>query len=512
MMEHIAFLGGDGYLGGMLKILDTPQIRALDAYTIRQTPIASIDLMERACEAFVAWFIEHYDPTTNVGVVCGTGNNGGDGLGIARILMEASYAVNVWVVRGPAPETADFKTNLGRLKGKIPVHDFPEGANETIFKGCDVLVDGIFGSGLSRPAEGIYAQAIRAINLSSATRIAIDIPSGLFADRHSAGEIIKADYTLTFQLPKLAFMFPENHAFVGAWELADIGLSRAFIKESKTPYHYLDRRGVRKLHRKRSTFDHKGNYGRALLIAGGYGKMGACILAARAAMRAGVGLLTVHVPKQGYPIIQSAVPESMAMVDDHEKQFTTPPDLDGFDVIGIGPGIGQAAETREAFGKVLSSGKPMVIDADALNILGAHHEMLQLVPPGSILTPHPKEFERLAGSWRDDFERLEKQIKLAGDMQCVIVLKGAHTSIASPDGGTYFNSTGNPGMGTGGSGDVLTGMLTGLLAQKYSSRDAAILGVYLHGLSGDHAAHDKGMDSLIASDLVDYLPSAYRDL
>ncbi len=506
------FLSVDGYLREMLKILDVQQVKALDEYTIRQTPIASIGLMERACEAFVAWFIERHDPTTKVGVVCGTGNNGGDGLGIARILLEASYSVTVWVVRGPVSESDDFRMNLSRLKGKVTVHDFPDDSNKAIFKGYDVLLDSIFGSGLSRPAEGSYAQAIRAMNGSSAIRIAIDIPSGLFADRHSEGEIVKADYTITFQLPKLAFMFPENHPYVGDWKAVDIGLSRPFIKEAKTPYYYLNRKGMRKLLRVRSTFDHKGHYGRAILIAGSYGKMGACILAARAALRSGVGLLTVHVPKLCYSIIQSTVPESMAIVDDQDKIFATAPDLDGFDVIGIGPGIGLAEETYQAFCKVLAAGKPMVIDADALNILGLHPEALKQVPAGSILTPHPKEFERLTGSWKDDFERLEKQVRLASELQCVIVLKGAHTSIATPEGKTYFNSTGNPGMATGGSGDVLTGIITGLLAQKYSARDAAILGVYLHGLSGDCAAIDKGMDSLIASDLVDYLPAAFKNI
>lgn len=512
MIDPIVLLRVDRYLGGMLKILDTKQIRELDDFTIRSTPIASIDLMERACEAFAEWFVERFDPSQKIGMVCGTGNNGGDGLGIARILYDASYHVNVWMVRGPAGESDDFKKNLTRLKDKIKVNDFSELLDEGTFEGCDILLDGIFGSGLSRPAEGIYGQAIRAFNRTKAIRIAIDIPSGLFADRHSEGEIVKAHYTLSFQLPKLAFMFPENHPYVGTWEVVDIGLSRPFIKESRSSYYYLTKKGIKKLHRPRSTFDHKGNYGRALLVAGSHGKMGACILSAQAAVRAGVGLLTVQVPKDGYPIIQSTVPEAMALVDLHDKFFTTSPDLGSFDVIGIGPGIGQAEETGQAFRKVLASGKPMVIDADALNILGIHRDALGLVPAGSILTPHPKEFERLMGSWKNDFERLEKQVSLAKDIKCVIVLKGAHTSIATPEGLTYFNCTGNPGMATGGSGDVLTGILTGLLAQKYSATDASILGVYLHGLAGDLAAIDKGMDSLIASDLVDYLPSAFKEL
>lgn len=495
----------------MLKILSAQQIRELDVYTIQHEPIASIDLMERACQAFVQWFVQRYDASHKIGIICGTGNNGGDGLGIARLLRDWSYPVSVWIVRGSVKETDDFKINLKRLPQEIKVKDFGDAAKADL-SSCHILIDAIFGSGLSRPAEGSYEQAILAINSSDAVRVAVDIPSGLFPDKHSSGTIINAHYTATFQSAKLSFLLPENHSYVGEWCVVDIGLSKIFLKDVSTPYYYLTRKYVKKILKQRSTFDHKGNNGRALLIAGSYGKMGACILAARAALRAGVGLLTTHVPQTGYSIIQSAVPEAMASVDGHQETFSSPPALDGFDVIGIGPGLGQTEGTLHALRKILEAGKPMVIDADALNLVGAHRELLHVIPPGSILTPHPKEFERISGSWSDDFERLEKQINFSKETKSVVVLKGAHTSIATPDGQVYFNSTGNPGMATGGSGDVLTGILTGLLAQKYTATDAAILGVYLHGLSGDLAAREMGMSSLIASDLIDFLPLAFRNL
>ena len=495
----------------MLKILNVRQIKALDDYTILHKPIASIDLMERACLAFVQLFVTMFDASKKIEIVCGTGNNGGDGLGIARILHDWGYSVTVWIVRGPAKETEEFKINLSRIPEKIKVSDFLVSTKPGIFS-SHVLIDAIFGSGLSRPTDGIYEHAIKMINECKAERIAVDIPSGLFADKHSTGTIVKADYTISFQLPKLAFMFPESHQYVGKWSTVDIGLDKSFIKDAETSYYFLAPKSVKKILKHRSTFDHKGDYGHGLLIAGSYGKIGACILAARASLRAGIGLLTVHIPKSGNSILQSTVPEAMTSMDKNNEIFSDCPSFESFTVIGIGPGLGCAEETVIALKKVMASGKAMVIDADALNMISAHPPMIQEIPEGSILTPHPKEFERLVGSWKDDFERLEKQLKFAKETKSVIILKGAHTSIASPDGTVFFNCTGNPGMATGGSGDVLTGILTGLLAQKYLPKETAILGVYLHGLAGDMAAREKGMNSIIASDLIDFLPAAFKDL
>ena len=495
----------------MLKILSANQVRELDAYTIQHRPIASIDLMENACRAIVAWFIEHYVQTKRVGVVCGSGNNGGDGLGVARLLKDAGYQVQVWIVKGNVSDSADFKTNLERLAGKIELSYITNNIQPDTFSNVDILLDAIFGSGLSRPAEGIYADVIQCLNESTVAKIAIDIPSGLMADKPSEGPIVKAQYTLSFQVPKLAFLFPQHHAFVGNWILLDIGLHKDFLQEVETPYYYFIRKDVRKFIRVRSKFDHKGKFGHALLIAGAYGKMGAAVLATRAALRSGLGLLTVHIPVCGYNILQNSAPEAMTSIDQQQEHVSECPTLDNYSVIGIGPGLGQSKETVKAFGEILRHCKvPMVIDADALNMLAANRELLSIVPPQSILTPHPKEFERIVGTWKNEFERLEKQKRLAKDLSSIIVLKGANTSIAAADGNVYFNASGNPGMAKGGCGDVLTGILTGLLAQQYSTLVAAQLGVFLHGFAGDLAAYDKGLNSLIASDIVDFLPEAFK--
>lgn len=498
----------------MLKILPASKIKALDAYTIEKGSIASIDLMERACRAFVNWYVAHFNEHQIVGIICGTGNNGGDGLGVARMLQEMGYVLKVWVIRGSAPVSGDFTTNLDRAhKSKIEIIEI-EGTGENLFlTDRNVLIDALFGSGLSRPVAGVYEQVIGAVNKIDAVKVAIDIPSGLMADSPSDGISIRADFTVSFQLPKLCFFLPQYHSIVGDWTLVDIGLNKDFIKESPSSYFYITQKDPRKLIRRRTKFEHKGDFGHALIVAGSFGKMGAAILASRAALRAGLGLLSVHVPREGYSILQTSVPEAMATVDAHSAFFTEVPETSKYSTIGIGPGLGNDEKTVKAFATLLKGfKKPMVIDADGLNILAENRELFDVVPGGSILTPHPKEFERLVGKWSNDFERLEKQKQLASRLKSVVVLKGAYTSIASPDGNVCFNSTGNPGMATGGTGDVLTGILTGLMAQQYDAFDAAKLGVYLHGLAGDLAVPELGMNSLIASDLIHFLPSAFLRL
>jgi ADP-dependent NAD(P)H-hydrate dehydratase / NAD(P)H-hydrate epimerase len=493
-----------------VRILNTKQIRELDAYTIRHEPIASIDLMERASRAFVDWFTLRFETTKIIAIVCGTGNNGGDGLAIARMLHDWGYTVRVWIVQGGVEESEDFKINNKRLPERVEKREVKSEKESLSFEPCDVLIDAIFGSGLSRPAAGLYAHVIDLINQSATLRIAVDIPSGLMADSHSSGSIVKAHYTVSFQLPRLAFLLPESNPFTGEWILVDIGLHKKFIQENVSSYSYTRLKDVRKILKVRSKYDHKGTFGHALLIAGSYGKMGAAVLASRAALRAGLGLLSVHIPECGYPILQTAVPEAMTHADTDPRIFSKPPDLSAYATLAIGPGLGQDARTIAALSDTLGSfNKPVVIDADALNILGSNRHLMTAIPPGSILTPHPKEFERLTGPWKNDFERLEMQKQLAVSLKAVIVLKGAHTAISTEKGLVFFNSTGNPGMATGGTGDVLTGVITGLLAQNYTPEEAAVAGVFLHGLAGDLAVLECGMDSLIASDVIDYLPGAF---
>jgi NAD(P)H-hydrate epimerase len=496
-----------------MKILSSKQVRELDAYTIAQTPIDSIDLMERACRAFMTWFVGQFAADARVAIVCGTGNNGGDGLGIARMLREHGYPVTCWIVKASMPVTRDFTANLDRAQSAGITLFEVTAPHEGLLSECDVLIDALFGSGLSRPAEGLYAWTIEEMNRTKGPRVAIDIPSGLMADAPSSGAIVRADYTLSFQLPKLAFLLPRSAEFVGEWVLADIGLRKDFIRSAPSLFHYTREKGMRRVLRPRNRFDHKGTYGHALLIAGSLGKMGAAVLASRAALRAGVGLLTTHIPSGGNGVLQAAVPEAMVSLDRNEEMFSSPPALDDYAAIGIGPGLGRSNETSRAFEFVLKHyHKPMVIDADALNILSERKEWLTLLPEGSVLTPHPKEFERLAGPTADDFARLESLRALADKTRCVVLLKGAFTAVADPTGNIYFNSTGNPGMATGGTGDVLTGIITSLLAQRYAPLDAARLGVYLHGLAGDLAAIELGMHGMIASDLVNFLPPAFARL
>lgn len=497
----------------MIKILTAKQIRELDQATIINEPVSSIDLMERASQSFVTWFTERFHALHKVGIICGTGNNGGDGLAIARLLKDWGYPVKVWIVRGGTNESGDFRSNLERLNGVLEVIEISSNPNADSFNHHDVLIDAMFGSGLSRPVEGVYADVIAILNTTETIRVAVDIPSGLMVDSHQSGPIVRADYTVTFQLPKLSFFFPQYFEYTGEWFVVDIGLAKNFIREAETSHFMLSKKGVRKLFRSRSRFDHKGTFGHAFLFTGSFGKIGAAVLTTMATLRSGAGLTTVAVPACGYSILQMSTPEAMVIADEHPHALTTLPDISKATVIGVGPGLGQHGETKDLLKNLLSVfSKPMVIDADALNIIAENPEWLGEIPPGSILTPHPGEFKRLVGEWSNDFERLEKQRHLAQEIKGVIVLKGAFTSIVSPDGTVYFNPTGNPGMATGGSGDVLTGILTGLLAQGYESVEAAILGVYLHGLSGDLAVLETGPESLIASDLVRFLPSAFRQI
>ena len=498
----------------MRKVFTAAQIRNLDRYTITHEPVTSIDLMERASRSFAEWFAERFHALKKIGVICGTGNNGGDGLAIARMLIEWGYPVKVWVVRGSVPASEDFQVNLERLtKLNVPVSEIAAVDEVNPFSDRDILLDAIFGSGLSRPAEGIYKEVIKQINDTPATVVSVDIPSGLRADESSTGAIVKADYTAAFHFPKLSFFLPQSFPFTGEWVVLDIGLHKEGIRTAATPWYYLSPKGVRRLYRERRKFDHKGTFGHALLIAGSFGKIGAAILASHATLRSGAGLLTVYTPECGYEPLQTALPEAMTMTDPNTRLITALPDTNSYNVIGIGPGMGHAPETVRMFRSFLEKNdKPLVLDADALNMLSTNRELMHLVPPDSILTPHPKEFERLAGSWSDDFERLAKQQEMATKLKSIVIVKGAFTSIATPAGTVYFNTTGNPGMATGGTGDVLTGILTGLRAQGYDATSATILGVYLHGLAGDLAARELGMDSVIASDVIRFLPAAFKNL
>ena len=497
-----------------MKILSADQIRHADAFTIKNEPIASIDLMERACEAFVSWFENRFDRKQTINVIAGPGNNGGDGLGIARLLLKKGYYVQAYAVRTGKRTSADFAINFERLSQIKEIYEIKASHDIPAFEPKDLIIDAIFGSGLSKQVEGLFAEVIAAINKSHATVIAVDIASGLFVDKPSIEEaIIKADYTISFQLPKLAFLLPQNTSYVGEWTIVDIGLSRSFIEKASTSYYTLEGGFVKKLIKKRDKFAHKGTFGRALLVAGSMGKMGAAVLSGKACLRAGVGLLTSHIPRCGYTIMQTAVPEAMVSVDASTNYISAIPAFNTYQAVGIGPGIDRKQETANALKNILSeSTQPLILDADALNILADHKELIPSLPPHSILTPHIKEFERIAGKIPDDFQRIQLQIDFSQKFNVFVILKGAYTSISTPEGLIYFNTTGNPGMATAGSGDVLTGIATGLLAQGHSSLNTSILAVYIHGSAGDLAAEQKGYEALIASDIIDHLPIAFKKL
>ena len=456
-----------------MKILTPAQIRALDAYTIENEPIKSIDLMERASNAFVKWFVQQFPNTkkTSVRIFCGTGNNGGDGLAIARILNQKFYDVTVFICQISPKESKDFQTNLKRIPRRrgLPIVYIKEGDSCPVFKPDSILIDAIFGFGLNRPIEDAWANLIEQINALPNPKVAIDIPSGLFAEKHTQSVAIKADYTLSFELPKRAFFFPENQDKVGACFIQPIGLNQQFIQNATADNYLITSILAQSLLKIRNKFDHKGTFGHALLLIGSLGKMGAAVLATKACLRSGVGLVTTHIPKCGYQILQISCPEAMTSLDDNESYLSSFPDFSPYKSIGIGCGIDTQEKTQKLLLEVLKNAqRPMVLDADALNIIGKNPTYFEHIPPNSILTPHPKEFERLFGKNNDDFERNDLQKRKAKALNCVILLKGANTCIATPDGECYFNATGNPGMATGGSGDVLTGILTGLLAQGYT--------------------------------------------
>ena len=496
-----------------MKILSAIQIKQADNFTIKNEPISSLALMERAGKKCFDWIVNKTDTTKKYIIICGTGNNGGDGLVIAKLLSDNQYNVEVIILTSSQEYSDDFKNNFESIKKtNIQFKLIGEGENFSLHQPA-IIIDAIVGTGLSRPVSGWLGRCIDEINNSGNDIISIDIPSGLYADQSSDGEIIKANHTLSFQFPKLAFFFKENEKYVGEFYVLDIRLDKKFIKEIDSLKFYLCKKDIKKILKPRSKFSHKGNHGHSFLICGSKGKIGAAILSARACLRSGTGLLTIHIPGSGNEILQIALPEAMVALDDSNDIITKVGDTGNYNGIGIGPGIGKSDETKKMFFDFLENvKKPVVIDADALNILSEHPERLKTIPPHSILTPHPKEFERLAGKSLNNFERHKQQIRFSIEHNVIVVLKGAHTCISLSDGKVFFNSTGNPGMAKGGSGDALTGMITAFLSQNYKPEHAALLGVYLHGAAGDIAAKKKGIYSMICSDIIESIPKAFITL
>lgn len=503
----------------MKKIFTAAQIHELDQFTIDHEPIKSIDLMERAARAITDAIMARWDCSVPVVVFAGPGNNGGDALAVARMLGEQRYQVQTYLfnISGKlSDECAENKQRLMSRKGQPLFTEVTQEFDPPQLEQGMLVVDGLFGSGLNKPLAGGFASLVKYINASRAEVVSIDVPSGLMTEDNSynvRANIVHADLTLSLQHTKLSFLFAEYQQFIGRLQLLPIGLSQEGIDSIDAQYTMVERDDMRRLLRPRDPFAHKGSMGHALLVAGSYGVAGAAILAAKACMRSGAGKLTVHTPRRNVAVLQAAVPEAVLHIDHEETTFSEAIPTDDFQAVAIGPGIGTGEQTGVAMLTQLRRAQcPCIADADALNILATKHAWMQQLPKGIILTPHPKELERLEGECTDSHERLMKARMLAEHLQGYVILKGHYTAICMPDGHIAFNTTGNAGMATAGSGDVLTGILLALLARGYARREACLLGVYLHGLAGDLAAQRLGEESLMASDIISCLPKAFAVL
>lgn len=503
-----------------MKIFTTAQIHELDKYTIEHEPIKSIDLMERAAKCLTQAIKEECAGHTPIVVFAGPGNNGGDALAVARMLADSNYQVSVYLFNIHNKLTDECALNKQRLidsKRNVKFIEISLNFDPPELKSDTVVIDGLFGSGINKPLMGGFASLVKYINQSPAKVVSIDMPSGLMCEDNSFNihsNIIRADLTLTLQQKKLAMLLPDCQQYIGRVRILDIRLSQEFIQITEAPYRLVEEQDLRPHLLRRDDFAHKGSMGNALLIAGSYGMAGAAVLATKACLRTGAGKVTTHIPKRNYSIIQISVPEAVLQMDREETSFSESVNTDDFDAVGIGPGLGQSENTAIAIiGQIRRTQCPIVIDADALNILANHQAWMQQLPKGIIMTPHPKEFDRMVGNTSNNsYERLTAALQLAERLQGYVILKGHYSALCMPDGKVVFNSTGNSGMATAGSGDVLTGIITGLLARGYDRPTACILGMYLHGLAGDLAVKDIGKESLVASDIIHYLPQAFRRL
>lgn len=500
-----------------MKILTGAQIHELDKYTIEHEPISSIDLMERASRALTAAIQQQWTQTTPVVVFAGPGNNGGDALAVSRMLSEKGYNVEVYLFNVHGRLSDECARNRDRLVDEGLVRRFVEvttNFDPPKLTQQTLVIDGLFGSGLNKPLQGGFASLVRYINQSPARVVSIDMPSGLMTEDNApaagTSPIVRADVTLTLQMKKLAMFFADCQQYLGDVRVLDIRLSKEYVKSIPSGYSTVEADYVRQQMMRRDDFAHKGDMGSALLIAGSEGMAGAAVLATRACLRSGVGKVTALTPRCNYAIMQLAVPEAIVHPDT-ENYYSEAVATDSYAAVGIGPGLGRDEGSALALMSQLQQTQcPVVLDADALNMLGSHGTWISQLPDNMIMTPHPRELDRLAGTAsRSCSERLAVARDMAENLRAYILLKGHYSALCLPDGEVVFNTTGNPGMATAGSGDVLTGIITALLARGYSRKNACITGMYVHGLAGDIAAQRMGRESLIASDIIDTLPAAF---
>jgi len=499
----------------MESILNPSQIRESEKLTEQKQELSSINLMERATDEFLKVFHEIFPNQEKrpLVVFCGAGNNGGDGLSVARKLLSDGFSVTVYLFNtgnGLSENCAEEKRQLlTHTSERLSFYEVLSQFTPPHLDAQTIVIDALFGTGLNRPLDGGFAAVVKYINASASTVVSIDIPSGLMAENNEnniSSHIIRADYTITFQAPKLSFLFPENENHVGKWRVANIGLENI----ADTVYNFTESSDIKDLWKPRSLFAHKGMMGHGFVVAGHVGMAGAAILASRSCLRSGAGKVSILTQEENRIILQTTVPEAILSFVP-KLNFATLENL--YDALLIGPGLGTDEQTTQLLEALLSNlSQPIILDADALNILASHPDLIQSVPHHSILTPHKGELARLIGHTRNSFEELQRTITFANQHQLYILIKGAFSSIVTPQGKVYFNPTGNAGMATAGSGDVLSGILLALLARGYSPEDTLRIGVYLHGLSGDIAAEEKTQSSLIASDIVEYLPKAFAYL
>lgn len=475
----------------MQPLLNARQIHDADTFTIINEPISSLDLMERAAKAFEQAFTARYGDTgKSIAIYCGTGNNGGDGLAIARLLNDYGFEkIDVKIARFSEKSSDDFNANLQRLiETEIAIKEFKT-ITELADEPADIIIDALLGNGLNKPLAGEYAQLVQQINNWDKTVVAVDVPTGFYGEGEIDPDdiIIKADLAITFQQPKINFLLPESKQAIKNWIAVDIGIDQEFTQQLNSPYQYLEEADIKKILKPRERFSNKGTYGHALIVAGQPETMGAALLCSSACAQAGAGLTTACIPQSGLIALNSYMPEIMAIVREGDVQPTI--DWTKFSTMGIGPGLGKDDNALALLTDILTNyTKPVVIDADALNLLATHKQLWACLPKGSVITPHMKEFDRLFGEHKSWWQRLQTAMQKAKELQIHIVLKNDYTIIASPDEKVYFNSTSNAAMASGGMGDVLTGIITALLAQKYSPLEACLAAVYLHGKAGDDLA------------------------
>lgn len=503
-----------------MKIFTSQQINDLDRYTIDHERITSLDLMERAAKAIAQAIASLWTTDTPMVVFAGPGNNGGDALAVARILADQGYKISVYLFNIHDHLSDECQANKVRLLEKKRLTDFKEisvNFDPPMLEKNMLIIDGLFGTGLNKPLAGGFASLVKYINQSPSKVVSIDMPSGLMTEDNTyniKSNIIRADLTLTIQNKKLSMLFADNQQYLGQLRILDIRLSQEYIAKTDTQYRIVEENDIRRIMLPRNDFAHKGMMGHALIVAGSYGMAGAAILTSRACMRSGAGKVSIATPRRNYAIMQTTIPEAILKIDHEETYFSEALPTEDYDAIGIGPGIGQHENTAIALiAQIRRAQCPIVVDADALNILGNHRAWMQQLPRDIILTPHPVELDRLTGMQSNGgYEQLSRARDLAEKVKGYVILKGHYSALCMPDGKVLFNSTGNSGMATAGSGDVLTGIITALLARGYGQAEACTLGMYMHGLAGDLAAKDIGKESLMASDIIKYLPKAFKRL